>query len=277
MHGIEILHGIFRVLEEQEFLDNPGYDLGGVVCALNDAQGRVAEYMRQCDSGFWEYQSDVVLAAGVVGYTLPWFVQSLRSIITESGVQIWDQKGLRTGYGMRFAHDRLVFDTALAQAETWTLRYVRQPWPARYGTLSTQGAGTSATVIQLPVPSYSEKRVIDYLGYEGTSGVPGMGFGILEETSVARQALITAYAPATWLLTVDTALSPVAASGDRFLIMENWPELWAALLVYETALALPDGPAIVGARYAGAYEAAMRAGRDRNSGVIRQVQCDPEN
>jgi len=277
MHGIEILHGIFRVLEEQEFLDNPAYDLGGVVCALNDAQGRVAEYMRQCDSGFWEYQSDVALAAGVVGYELPWFVQSLRSIVTESGLQIWDQKGLRTGYGMRFAHDRLWFDSALTKAETWTLRYVRQAWPARYGRLGVQGLGTGASIVQLPPPNHSEKRVIEYSGYEGSSGVPGMGFGILEETSGARQALITAYAPATWLLTVDTAMSPVATSGDRFLIMENWPEIWATLLVYETALALPDGPAIVGGRYAGAYDAAMRSGRERNSGVTRQVQCDREN
>ena len=276
MHGIDIVHAIFRVLEEQEFLNNPAYNLGGVVGALNDGQGKVAEHMRRCDSGFWEYQSDVVIPAGAVGYTLQFFIHSLRSVKTASGQEVWDQNG-KNRLGIRFAHDRLRWDTALPAAETWTLRYVRHPWDARYGTLPTQGTGTSSGYLLLPEANYSEGLAIEYSAYEGSLGVPAMGFGILEESSVARQAMILAYAPQTRMLTLDRALSPVAAAGNRFLIMENWQKLWDTLLVYETARLLPNGIETVGPRYAEAYEAAMRAGRERQTMTTRRVEYDAEN
>jgi hypothetical protein len=276
MHGIEIVHGVFRALEEPEVLANPRYSLGGVVAELNTAQGRVAELMRQCDSGYWEHESDISLLAGATSYLLPWFIQSIKSIVTATGAQVWDQRGARTGYGVRLGHDRLIFESALTSAETWKLRYMASPWPARYGTLGTQGAGTSASKVELPAVNFTEGLSTYYDAYQGSAGVEAMGFGILTEASVSQQALITAYANDTRLLTLNQAISPVAASGNKFLIACFWPDLWADLLIYETALLLPTGPELVGGRYARAYELAMRSGRERNSGVIRQVTCDPE-
>ncbi len=278
MHGLQILQNVYMILQEPEKLDNPTYDLGGVCATLNMAQRKVAEYMRQLDAGYWEIDLTVTIPVGATGYYFPFYMHSLRAVSIQGGPIIWENDTSQQRAGrIRFGHDGLTWQDALTAEQTWTIRMVRLPLEARFGVLPAQTGGDASNVV-LPTPNYSESLVMNNYAAAGVvHGTSWMSFGIIEEDSLAQQELVESYASATKILTLEGALPTAPALGDRFLLMETWPELWGDLLAYETAKMLPDGLQLAAEGWKSAYNTAIQAGAKRQSFHNRQVRYDPRN
>jgi len=215
-----------------------------VVRAINRAQRMLmVNVSLDRDSGLWAGgRADLAVAEGATSVALPADCYRVVRVRTEDGDEVvtarWvAESARRQGIvlsernGVWIEGANLRWETAATAAATWTVEYVRYPGDARTGLLGDQSAAGADEAI---LPATDSRGAVSVTDEEYT----GWALGIVLGTGLGENELVSGYTGSSRTAVLAAGWGTAPVSGDRYLLMESWPEQWLeALALAATALA----------------------------------------